>query len=459
MSDTPGAAGAATSRVVRVGDVVDAGRFAGLPLVVAIVTTLTLVFDGFDVQAVGFVGPALVADWGIERAALKPVMVAGLVGMLLGSLVLGPLGDRLGRRPMLLVSLVTVAIGSAASAFATGIDSLAIARLVTGIGLGGSIPSAAALIVEYAPPRLRNLTLSITVVGVPVGGVVGAEVAAHMLPAFGWPSVFIAGAVLPAALAAGAWLLLPESPRFLVARPDRHGELAAILNRLAPGGDFRAGDRFVFGERHAVANAGLAALFAAELRRDTVLLWIVWFTNVLTVYTFFSWLPLVLSGAGFPVEVALRGTLAFNLGGVVAAFLIAFALDRFGSRAVLPAWTACGALLLVVMAWVAGSVGTAVGLVPLLALMTALGGFVLGAQIGLYSLTAHVYPTTCRSSGLGSASAIGRSGGIVGAWAGGVALTIGDGVTPFFDGLAAVLFTTAVAMLLVRRQVPPARES
>ncbi|HET9445043.1 MAG TPA: MFS transporter, partial [Steroidobacteraceae bacterium] len=154
----------AASQSVPVAEIIDRSRFRGLPLVVSIFTVLTFVFDGFDIQAVAFVAPELLKQWGITRAALGPVLAAGVIGMALGSLSLGPLGDRIGRRAAMAGSLLIVAAGSLASAFAGNPGELVLYRFLTGIGIGGSIPSATALMMEFAPARARNLAVSITVV-------------------------------------------------------------------------------------------------------------------------------------------------------------------------------------------------------------------------------------------------------------------------------------------------------
>jgi AAHS family 4-hydroxybenzoate transporter-like MFS transporter len=289
----------ALSQSVQVADIIDGCRFRGLPLVVSFFTVLTFVFDGFDIQGVAFVAPELLEQWGITRAALGPVLAAGLVGMAAGSLLLGPLGDR------------------------------------TGVGIGGSIPSATALMMEFAPVRVRNLAVSITVVGVPIGGVLGAEVAARLLPTFGWEAVFVAGAILPAALAAAIWLLMPESPKFLARRPARSAELASMLNRLVGEARYGANDRFIIDEHTGGRGEGFMALLAAAFRRDTILIWLAFFTSLLSVYSFFNWLPTVLTGVGLPITAALRGSLVFNLGGVIGALIIATCMTRFGSKPVI----------------------------------------------------------------------------------------------------------------------------
>jgi AAHS family 4-hydroxybenzoate transporter-like MFS transporter len=163
-------------------------------------TTLALIFDGFDIQAIAFAAPSLMQEWGIDRAALAPILAAGLIGMFAGSLVLGVIGDRYGRRRALLWSLALMAGASLAAAAAEQPGSLAAYRFLTGLGLGGALPNAAAIMMEFAPAAIRAVVMAVTVVGVPVGGMIGAAVAARLVPAHGWPSIFVLGGILPGLL-------------------------------------------------------------------------------------------------------------------------------------------------------------------------------------------------------------------------------------------------------------------
>lgn len=442
-------------RTIRVADVLDHGRFTGLPLVVATFTVLALVFDGFDIQAVGFVTPALLKEWGMTKAEFWAAPAAGLVGMALGGMLIGPLGDRVGRRRALIVSMVVVAIGSFASAYAGSYHELTFWRLLTGIGLGGSLPNAAALMVEFSPLARRHLSLSITIIGVPIGGVVGAEAASHLLPAFGWPSVFVAGAALPAALAIAMWIALPESPRYLVRHPEKRAELLRLMQRLAPHGNFGPDDRFVVDEpQPEVERQGVLALLAVPFRRDTLLLWFAWLANSFCVYAFFNWLAAVLAGVGWPTTQALQGVRAFNLGGVAVVFVLAAALTRFGSRAVLPAFALLGAASMGALALLGEGFDASGATWLPMTLMAAAGAMILGLQTGLYSLSAHLYPTPCRASGIGSAMAVGRVGGILSSFAGVLLALVGEGVGPFFGGIALVILAAGVAILAIGRHVP-----
>jgi AAHS family 4-hydroxybenzoate transporter-like MFS transporter len=441
---------------VDVGQLLDTGRFVGLPLLVATFTALTLVFDGFDIQAIAFAAPALMADWGMERAALAPVLAAGLLGMGLGGLVGGALGDRIGRRGALIGSMALVSAASLLSAFAESPTELLLWRLLTGIGLGGTLPNAAALISEFAPRNVRTMAVTTTVVGVPVGGMLGALVAAELIPAFGWRSIFIAGAILPGVLVVAMLFLLPESARFLTARSPRKAQLAKLLNRLVGTQQFTGAESFYLVEPQQVpGRTGVGVLFTPEFRRETLIVWLIFLTNVFVVYAIFNWLPTVLSAAGLPLTTAIRGSLVFNLGGVLGSLAGAVFITRLGSRSVLTFFGAVAVVSTFVVGWIplAGRGGVA----QLLMTMAICGACISGMQVGMYSVAAHIYPTVSRASGLGWALGIARFGGILSSFAGSILLALGDGTRSFFTGMAAVLLLTLTGVLLLKRHIPALR--
>ena len=321
---------------VEVSGIVDGARFGPCALTVSVLTTLALVFDGFDIQAIAFAAPRLMSDWGIDRAALAPILAAGLLGMFVGALVLGIAGDRYGRRRALLASMALMAASSLLAATADGPAPLATYRFLTGLGLGGTLPNATALMVEFTPLAIRTVIVAITVVGVPIGGMIGAAIAARLVPALGWPSIFVLGGVLPGLLLLAMAWLLPESPQYLARRPQRAKELATTLNRVLGEARYDGSERFTNRDL-AVGRerVGPLALFGAEHRRETLVIWLIFFTNVFTAYCYFSWTPTVLSAVGLSLATALRGLLLFNLGGVIGALLGAWWMGRAGSRPVL----------------------------------------------------------------------------------------------------------------------------
>jgi AAHS family 4-hydroxybenzoate transporter-like MFS transporter len=438
----------ATGSAVEVGPLLDNGRFVGLPLLVSIFTTLTFVFDGFDIQAIAFAAPKLLTEWGIDKAALAPVLAAGLIGMAIGASCLGALGDYLGRKRALIASLSLVAIGCWLSAHASGLDELAIFRLLTGIGLGGCLPNAAALIVEFAPLHVRNVVMSITVVGVPIGGLLGAWLAGALIPAFGWRSIFMVGAILPAILVVTMIFGLAESARFLAVSPARWPQLAQLLNRLTKSSRYRPEGPYHIAEK-ASGKVGVAALFAPEFRHDTALVWLIFFTNVFAVYAFFGWLPVVISSTGLPLSAALHGALVFNLGGVVGSIVSSALLNRAGSRGIL---TILG-IIAIASTFAAAQLHVSSSSVGLLLAVLGIAGFgINGLQVIMYSVTSHIYPTPCRSSGLGWALGTARLGGILSSYGG--SLLLANGSATFFGGISGTLVLTLLGILLLRGHMP-----
>jgi AAHS family 4-hydroxybenzoate transporter-like MFS transporter len=198
-----------------------------------------------------------------------------------------------------------------------------------------------------------------------------------------------------------------------------------------------------------VAKSSVAAVLGAEFRRDTLLIWLIFATNIFAVYAFFNWLPTVLASVGLPMAIALRGALIFNLGGVVASLLVAMCVSRFGSRPTLRL-VGVGAIVTTL----------AMGFVPsqnvsgLLSLMALAGGCILGMQVCMYAVAANAYPTAVRSTGVGWASAIARLGGIASSLIGGVLLSLGQGTTPFFVAVAMVLVPTLLGVWFLQRHMP-----
>ncbi|HJY36982.1 MAG TPA: MFS transporter, partial [Steroidobacteraceae bacterium] len=258
--------------------------------------------------------------------------------------------------------------------------------------------------------------------------------------------------------AAVMYFILPESPRFLATRPQARESLARLLARIDPGGRYSASDEFVLGEELRPTGSGIRALFSPQLRWDTAVMSLAFLMNMYAVYAFFSWAPLVLTSLGFEVVTAVRGALVFNLAGIAGVIAISWLLARVGSRRPLAVAAFAGAVTLAGLAWFAAtslSGGNVADGLPTLMSGIAIAGIAINAvQVGLYALAAHVFPTECRTSGVGFSLGAGRTGGIVAALGGGVLLTL-SGAAGFFVWIATALLIACVAVLLVRRQIAP----
>jgi AAHS family 4-hydroxybenzoate transporter-like MFS transporter len=374
------------------------------------------------------------------------------VGIMVGALLSGPAGDRLGRKPVLIASLVFLAVSSLACMYATTIPELVLWRFITGIGIGGIMPATVALTSDYVPERLRAPIVMVIFTGNPLGGFLGGQAIALLLPHFGWPVIFFIGGILPLVLIPVMLFWLPESPRFLLARghmTTRTERLLQTLN-IEPAG---TGD----GTRHEVdVHTGnpVAGLFRDGLASTTVLVWALYFANLLSLYLIQYWLPTVLNLSGLAPADAVFAASLMAAGPLVSVFAMAPLSRRFGPQRVLAVMLSTGVLVI-----------AAVGLANpphdlLLLAIFLMGCCTIGAMTGINGMTAALYPARVRTTGMGWALGIGRLGGIGGPWLGGVLLTAGWPPRQIFlcACVTALIATFCVVMLHIveRRREPRA---
>ncbi|MEC3910406.1 MFS transporter [Sphingobium sp. CR2-8] len=373
------------------------------PQIVAITLCVLLnALDGFDVLSISFASPGIAKEWGVDRAALGIVLSMELIGMMAGSIGLGALCDRIGRRPTILGCLAIMGSGMAMAMHASDIETLSVFRLFTGIGIGGMLAATNAVTAEVANARRRNMAIAIMASGYPVGAIVGGSVASLMFAAgHDWRSVFALGAAATALCIPLIWFLLPETVAFLVHKrgPDTLDRVNAVLRRLghavidalpppAPGG----------------TRGGIGQLFRPGLAAITVLLTLAYFAHILTFYFILKWTPKVVVDMGFSPSSA-GGVLVWaNIGGAIGSLALSVLTQRFPVR-----WLTIGAMLLST-AMVAGF-GHAPANIATLSLTVAIAGFCTnGGIVGLYAMIAQSFPTALRASGTGFAIGVGRGG-------------------------------------------------
>lgn len=409
----------------------------------------TVILDGLDNQMLGLAAPSLLKEWGIGREALGSVFALGFVGMGIGTLTSGWLGDRFGRRGALIIGVAIFGVATLLTGFSTALWQVATLKTLAGIGLGGVPGTASAMIAEFTPVRWRSVAVTFGVVCVSIGGILGGIAAALILPDLGWRWLFYIGGTVTMIFVAWLSFILPESPRYLAERPDRAAELDRILRRIG------------HPDPASVAHVPLAAgeapryepmrnLFGEALLRDTLALSAVMFSGMFMIYLMFNWAPTMLTSTGFGLQTASLGLTSFNVGGTIGAMIASLAIIRFGSRPVL-----------ILMAIVGAAVCATFALLPIsgarneaavLACLGALGLFASAAQSATFAVGAHAFPTGLRARGLGLMGAAGRVGAIVSAVAG--ALLIDGGNRGFFGALAVLMLVNALSFIAVRSHVP-----
>jgi len=439
-----------SSSTVDLGSLIDEGPWTVYQKLLVLAAAMTIILDGLDNQLLAAALPALMREWHLARPAFVPVQTAGMVGMMVGGFIGGFVGDRFGRRVALLGSVVVFGVLTVLVAFAGGVAILTALRFLAGLGLGGAMPNAAALSSEYVPRRQRPFAVTLTIVCIPLGGSLAGIVGGQILPRFGWRGLFLVGGVVPLAMAAVLLKVLPESPRFLARLPERWAQLRALLRRA--GHHVSDGAAFVDTTEKAVAHASARELLAPDYRHDTLALCASYFFCLLSVYVGVNWVPSMLAGAGFDVATASYGLTAFNLGGVAGAVLGAMVIMRLGSRLtmlVMAAGAIAGAAVLAVMPIGAQSA------FAVLAMLAWTGGLINAVQTTMYALAAHIYPTAVRATGVGTAVAVGRIGGVLSPWVGSWALESG-GSSRYFGLIGVTMATAFVALAAIRRHVPRA---
>ena len=379
---------------------------------VFILCALCLIIDGFDVQAMGYVAPAVVAELGIPRAALGPVFAAANFGVLIGSLVFSPVADKIGRRPVLIGATLFFATLTLATAFAQNIDQLFWLRLIGGIGMGCIIPNATALVGEFSP-KAKRVTLMMTItVGFTAGAAIGGFVAAWMIDAFGWRSVFLVGGAVPLLIAVAMITSLPESLQFLAVRRNNMKALTKWLKKLDPTLRIDESTEYIANEE-SKGGVPVVHLFRDGRGMVTILLWIINFMNLLNLYSLANWLPTVVTGMGYSNQTAVLVGTILQVGGTIGTFGLAWLIARAGFLPMLLATFAVATISI-------AAIGTpGISLALLFVIVFIAGWCVVGGQPGINAFAATFYPTYLRSTGVGFGLGIGRIGAIVGPLIGG----------------------------------------
>jgi AAHS family 4-hydroxybenzoate transporter-like MFS transporter len=422
-------------------------RLGGLQLRVIVICTLIQMCDGYDVGSIGWSVPSLTHVWHMAPRAFALAFMWSNIGVLVGALLAGPLGDRFGRKPLLMASIAIFGIASLASAVSPSLEFLAATRFFTGAGIAGGFAGTTALTGDYTPARLRATMIMVTFTGAPLGGFVGGLIVSYLLHLnFNWPIIFVIGGVFPLVLVAVMAIWLPESPRFLAAKADLSPRHRALLQRL---------DILHTGVAHAVdlpVGNPIKMLFGEGYALRTILLWIIFFCSLMNLFLFVFWLPEILHLTGMTPAQAVFATSLHTLGAICAVLYLGYLIDRFGPQRALAANFAAGLIIIPVLALVA---------MPYLALLLIVflsGMVVIGSQTGSNAACGAIYPARMRTSGIGWALGVGRLGGIAAAPLGGYLLA--HGLAPRHVFLSAVAFAaiaavcTALLGLGARRTAP-----
>ena len=400
--------------------------------------------DGFDVLSISFASPGIADEWGIDRAQLGLVLSMELIGMAVGSVVLGQVADRIGRRAVVVGCLAMMASGMLGSATVGSIVLLAVTRLVTGFGIGGMLAATNALVAEYSNDKWRGAAVSIMAAGYPVGAIVGGAIASNLLVDGSWRNVFLLGAGMTVVCLPLAPILLPEPVGSLLQRrgPDTLERVNRTLRKLG-----HAAIAALPPEVPDAPRTRIAELFARGLAPITVLLTLSYFMHIMTFYFIVKWVPKIVVDMGFAASAA-GGVLVWtNIGGLTGSLVFSALSVRVALRTLLIAFMLASTVAVTIF-------GLGQGDLQGLSMAAAAGGFCTNAAVvGLYALMAERFPTAVRAGGTGFVIGIGRGGAALGPVVGGILFSVGFGL-PLVATVMACGSLLAALLLVV---LPPQR--
>lgn len=408
---------------------------------VALATALNAL-DGFDILSISFAAPGIATQWHVDKAALGIVLSMELIGMGVGSLILGRAADRFGRRPLTLACLLIMTAGMMLAGSAPGIGLLSVYRLATGIGIGGMLATTNAIVAEFANAQRRNLSVIVMGSGYPLGAIVGGLIVARILAAGGtWHSIFHVGALFTMVFIPLVWFLLPETIAFLLyARPV--GALDRINRSLRRMGKQQIAALPDLDERG--ARSRLSELFGPDLKPATLLLGGSYVFQIMTFYFLLKWIPKLVVDFGYPVTSAAHVLVWANVGGVIGSLVLSLMTQRFSIRTLTATWMVMGSASVILFGQGHGGPGA-------MSLVAAVGDFFLnGANVGLYAMIAQSFPARLRAGATGLLIGAGRAGAALGPILGGFFLNAGLPIGIVALIMSAGSLVAALAILSLR---------
>ncbi|MBL4588594.1 MAG: MFS transporter [Alphaproteobacteria bacterium] len=427
--------------------VLNEAKLGSLQIRVIVICFFIAMLDGFDTQSVAFIAPVLKSAWAIPPEELGVLFGASLLGTMFGALGLGGLADRVGRKVIIIVSIVLFGIMSLLCATAGSVEELMIYRFLTGIGLGGVIPNLVALTSEYAPAKVRTTSVTIMFCGFPLGAILGGIASTQIIVVYGWESVFVVGGLLPLMILPVIFLWLPESIRYLAIKKAATVKVRELLEQIDPLIDFSKVTWQAVDENKPRAS-NIKGLFIEGRSTWTLLLWIVVSMSLLLTYFLINWIPAILVDAGLSHKQAIMGIVILNVGAIIGGFFISRICDKRGPFKPTVIGYAVGVFLIPVIGL------TANHLPIVLTVIFFVGFFTVGAQMTLGALSARYYPSYMCSTGVGWSMGIGRTGSALGPVLGGVLLAYGFDRISLFTAAALPALIVTVTLIIMSFNIP-----
>jgi MFS transporter, AAHS family, vanillate permease len=430
-----------------VAEVIDNGEVSSQQYLVVALCLLFNALDGFDITAMAVVASSVSADLLISIDRIGWIFGFALFGMMLGAMFLAPLADLIGRRKIVVASVLVMGLSVLVTAMATSLPQFVVFRFLSGLAAGALLASQTALTAEYSPEKYRALSVSVVVAGYPIGAMMTSVVAGYIMPEFGWRGMFWFGGTVTLAMVVVAWALIPESLKYLLDRRPENALARANrvlvrlrkqpLRKLPDVARYRApiGPGFI---------EGMLKLVREPHRRSTLVLWTTFFLSFSTLYFLMSWVPKLMEHAGFSATVGRQAFFMFNLGGVTGIFSLGLLSTRTSLSRLVGSFLVISAVLMLVFAAMPGQKTV------LMVVITLIGALMQGGFTGLYAIAANVYPTEIRSTGIGWGIGLGRIGAVAGPAVAGYLIAAGISTSANFAIFAVPLALSGVCAYYLR---------
>lgn len=422
-----------------VSDAIDNSKFNRFHLGLLLWCFLIVAYDGYDLVTFGTVLPVLIEQWNLTAVEAGTIGSYGLFGMMFGAIVFGTLADRIGRKNVIMITVVLFSVFTLLCGFAGNPTTFSTFRFLAGLGLGGAFPNVIALLADYAPKSMKSMLVSIVLCGYSVGGVLAPLFGIFLMPTLGWQFIFwVAG--LPLLILPLLYRQLPETANHLI-RTGKKKELVMILSKIRPDLKFNENEE-IMEVKSPETKVPIIGLFKENRALSTIMFWIAFFSCLLMVYGLNTWLPKLMMEAGYALNSSLGFLIALQSGAILGTLIIARLCDKYGSKKMLVPMYTSGAIALTLL-------GFGGNIFVIYLLVAIAGAATIGAQNIVQAYVSQYYPTHIRSTALGMASGIGRIGGILGPLLGGFLLSISLPIQLNFIAFAIPGLIAATALAIV----------
>jgi AAHS family 4-hydroxybenzoate transporter-like MFS transporter len=429
------------TQTFNIGELVEQQKIGRFAITLLLWCFLIMLMDGYDQTAVSFAAPAIIKEWHVARGSFGPVFGAGLFGTLIGSFLFGYLGDRIGRHKAIVFGGFVFGALTLASIWATSLHQLSLLRFLAGLGIGGVVPNAVALVAEYAPKRLRATWVTLMFSGFSIGAGSGGLVSSALIRGYGWPVMFIVGGLGSLGVSLLLVFVLPESAKFLVVKKRNPARVAKLVAALRPELVLPANVQFIADEVREKSRFIARLVFSGGLLYITPLLWIVFLGNSMALYFLQNWLPVLIEAVGVAPQQAGLVTAMFSVGGVLGGLILCRFVDRHGMLALIS--------LPVIGCPIVAFLGHGMSESMLRVAVFCTGFCVVGAQYGLYAVAGMIYPTSFRSAVIGIAISVGKIGSVAGPVIGGLLLSMHIPIVQMFYAASVPFVVVAVFSIVL----------